>query len=283
MVGRIAPPNAVYAAGSVPPPLTQAQQEELQEYINNLWALTYAANGGSSSPPPSPNQLAMIAQSITALVNFVNSLGKVSLDTGTQKLMADLNAGRSSSIAATAAALEANPTSIQDFANFENEYNQGGVGVSNDMHNWYSGTSNGYYQDNGDIPYVPNSTPANPSSAGAITNFSQFQDDVQQFQKDLANYLGNPSNPNFMKALVADITALNADLGSAVPPNLDPYETAIYQMLNTPMPGGSSLLSLAQSNNTAGITDFLGNNNPGSGNGQIYANILNLMVSENCY
>ena len=151
------------------------------------------------------------------------------------------------------------------------------------MHTWYAGTSNGYYQNNSDIPYVPNSTPANPSSAGAITNFAQFQNDLQQFQTDLANYLNNPSNPNYMKSLIADIKALNADLGSATPPNLDPYETVIYQMINTPMPGGSSLLTLANNNDTAGITAFLGNNNLGNGNGQIYENILSLMVKENCY
>ena len=61
MTGPVNPVSAVYAAGSVPPPLTQAQQEELQQYVANLWALTYGANGGSNTPPPSPNQLAMIA------------------------------------------------------------------------------------------------------------------------------------------------------------------------------------------------------------------------------
>ncbi len=252
--------------------ITPDQLKSMQQFVNNLWVYTYGAQSfGKGNPGPTPTQMAMIAQSIAQLVAYIQSIGPVTLDSGTQLLMKDLNLGKPS-IAQVAQAYSAAPSN-SGLADFTNEYLQNAVNIATDTHKWYTS--------NPGIPYTPNTNYQGNQTLDS-TGFGRLSTDAQNFHTVINDYIKNPSYDK-LSNLILVIRALQNDFGSSVPPNLDPYEMSIYAMIHTPQEGasGKSLLDFSNDNNTAGIADFLGQIDPTQGNGQFFANTLNAILNGN--
>lgn len=284
MVGRIEGPSTADASASAPQPLTKAQIAELNQYYNNLWSFTYASTYAQLHhqpiPPMTPTQMMMMAQSIHNFIAFVQSLGNVTLDPVTAQLMQDFNPNERGSIGYMAEQLSfTNFTDYSSISQFEQAYQNSTI--NSDVDAWYHGGGLGT-----SVAYTPN-VYVGPDGMHHTTkiNYSKWVSDVQQLYKDLAQYNQNPTVAN-AEILAACVSAVQADYGSASNPppplsEMDPYEAAVYQMLNTPDSSGQSLNLLAY--------DYTADPNPHTADNinqffqvhaQAYASILNMMIND---